>query len=369
MRTKLQLTWPKKYTPPAHASASLHLPSPEQLTQTNHFFLVDNLSLLHSLTQQIPETLDLIYIDPPFNTGRTFYRKRRKASKKQEVYQDRWNGLEDFLSMLYPRLHLMLRLLSPNGTLIVHTDHRFSHYVNTLLCELFDVEAPRNQIIWSYGGRGAKATANHFPRNHDTLLVFSKGKPFYQKQYREVRHPYSSLPTHIRIDEQGNAFKTSPPGDYSAQSLKRLEQEGRIYTTRNGNIRIKYFLEIRKKYVIEHKLLGDVWNDISDMMHQPPKERYGYPTQKPKALLRRILNAFCPPQGRIADFFSGSGTTLVVAAESGRSFLGCDQQPYALKCLEQRLQTLAPPPQWRIHRHLEDPAQDSHPPPTHPINP
>ncbi|MCB9640133.1 MAG: site-specific DNA-methyltransferase [Myxococcales bacterium] len=345
----ITLSWPDKEPPQPKETHIKHVSShPSASSESeNRLYMGDNLDTLHALLPTHAQKLDLIYIDPPFATGRIF---RTQGSKDTQAtaYKDTWPDLAAFLSMLYPRLFLMAQLLRPNGVFVIHTDARFSYYMGPLLLEIFGEDSLQNEIIWSYGGRGAKARSGQFPRNHDTLLVFCKGKPTYHRQYRNVSYPKDRLPRHIRLDEAGVPFKTSPRGDYTDESVAQLEKEGRIYRTRSGQVRIKYFLEHDKNNVIESKLVGDVWDDIPDMMHSAHAERSGYPTQKPLALLERLLSAFSEPQHLVADFFCGSGTTLLAAESLKRRWIGADQSPIALQTTQQRLLQRHPP----AHYHL-----------------
>jgi adenine-specific DNA-methyltransferase len=221
--------------------------------------------------------------------------------------------------------------------LYVHIDYRLVHYVYCLLGECFGLEAFKNDIVWSYGGRGAKSISGQFPRNHDVLLIFAKGEPTYNRVYKEVLYDISSLPSHIKLDADGMPFKTSPRGDYTDASVARLESEGRIYLTRNGSIRVKYYLERRGNQVVEKNLIGDVWDDIPDMMHAPRDERLDFPTQKPEKLLERVIEAASNPGNLVADFFCGSGTTLAVAEKLGRRWIGCDLSRWAIHVTRKRL--------------------------------
>jgi len=126
-------------------------------------------------------------------------------------------------------------------------------------------------------------------------------------------------------------------GDYTDESIVRLEKEGRVYRTNSGAIRIKYPLERRGDKVVEKSLVGDVWDDIPDMMHAPPDERVDYPTQKPEKLLRRVVEAASNPGDLVADFFCGSGTTLAVAEKLGRRWIGCDLGRWAIHVTRKRL--------------------------------
>ena len=144
----------------------------------------------------------------------------------------------------------------------------------------------------------------------------------------------------LRRDEVGRWFKTAPRGDYTDESVARLEAEGRIHRTRpragSGGIRIKYFLEERDGQVIEEVLVGDVWTDIPDAMHMGA-ERVGWPTQKPLALAERIIAAASNPGDIVLDAFCGSGTTLVAAARLGRRWIGIDASPEACAIARERI--------------------------------
>ena len=310
----------------------------------------DNLLVMGSLLEKFAGKIDLIYIDPPFATGTDFSVKTtvgessESLTKEQSVieekaYRDTWGyGLSSYLSMLTPRLGIMKELLSQRGTLCVHIDYRLVHYVHTILSELMDADSFRNDIIWSYGGRGAKAVSGQFARNHDVILVFAKStESIFNRAHGERQYNIKNLPSHIRLESDGRPFKTSPRGDYTDKSIARLEREGRIYRTSSGGIRIKYPLERRKDTVIEKTLIGDVWSDIPDMMHSPKKERLDYPTQKPERLLRRVLESYSNTDSLVADFFCGSGTTLAVAEKLGRRMIGCDLGRWAVHTTRKRL--------------------------------
>jgi adenine specific DNA methylase Mod len=309
----------------------------------------DNLLVMGSLLEKFAGKIDLIYIDPPFATGADFSFSapigdtgeavfKEQSVIEEKAYRDTWGrGIQSYLDMLFPRLRLMSDLLSERGSLYVHIDYRLVHYVFCLLAESMGVESFRNDIIWSYGGRGAKAISGQFPRNHDILLVFAKGDPTYNRVYQDVEYDLDSLPSHIKLEKDGTPFKTSPRGDYTDESVKRLEKEGRIYRTRNGGIRIKYHLERRGNKVIEKKLVGDVWDDVPDMMHAPKSERLDFPTQKPMKLLERVIEASSNPGDLVADFFCGSGTTLAVAEKLGRRWIGCDLGRWAIHVTRKRL--------------------------------
>ncbi|MCK6508664.1 site-specific DNA-methyltransferase [Myxococcota bacterium] len=348
--------------PSEPSDAALHVPP-------NALYHGDNLLALQHLRCSCAQKIDLIYLDPPFATGRIFRTRQTPSNAPTTAYRDTWSDKAQFLSMLYPRIYCMTELLSPKGVLIIHTDTRFSSYVATLLFEIMGEESLQNEIIWSYGGRGAKAHAGQFPRNHDTLLVFSKGTPTYHRQDRILRHPKTQLPKHILIDELGRPFKTSPRGDYTDQSIDRLALEGRIYYTRNRQIRIKYFLEHDKHHVLEPKQIGDVWDDIPDMMHCPRTERSGYPTQKPLALLERLLRAWSNEGDTIADLFCGSGTTLLAAQRLKRRWIGADQSDIAIQTTQHRLLQTPNCPTFHLYRLNEAAPSPEQPSPDPPVPP
>ena len=138
-------------------------------------------------------------------------------------------------------------------------------------------------------------------------------------------------------DEQGLWFKTSPRGDYTDASIAKLESQNRIYRTRNNKIRIKYFLDTHRGSVVEKLPIGDVWTDIPDAMHFSIAEQTGYATQKPEALLRRIITSCSSENDIVADFFCGSGTTLTVAEKLNRRWIGCDLGSLAIQTTKIRL--------------------------------
>jgi adenine specific DNA methylase Mod len=300
----------------------------------------DNLTVLKTLLEMKKEGglknsdlstgARLIYIDPPFSTNLTF-----RTKGKQKAYEDRIVGAE-FVEFLRKRLIILRELLSDNGTIFVHLDWKKAHYVKAVMDEVFGEENFLNDIIWSYGGRGAKAIAGQFSRNHDIILWYSKGgtrvfnQLFIEKRLRKGECGF-------KRDPEGRWFKTSPRGDYTDKSVEALEKEGRIYRTRSGSVRIKYFLKEQGDWIVEDKLVGDVWDDIPDAMHISEAEKTGYPTQKPEGLLARIILASTNPGDLVLDAFSGAGTTLAAAEKLGRNWIGIDCGMLAIETAEKRL--------------------------------
>lgn len=255
------------------------------------------------------------------------------------AYRDTWGGgLDTYLKWMFETLTFLRELLAESGSIYVHCDWRTSHYIKSNMDYHFGSDNFRNEIVWSYGGRGGKAISGQFPRNHDVVFLYTKGQSSqYNPVYEEVRYNIDALPSHIHIEDDGRPFTTSPRGNYTDDSIARLRAEGRIYVTRNGNIRIKYFLERRGNFVIEPKLLGDVWDTIPDMMHTPLEERLNYPTQKPESLLERIIKASSNPGDLVLDCFVGSGTTAAVAEKLGRRWIAADLGRFAISTTRKRL--------------------------------
>lgn len=252
----------------------------------------DNLDLLATLADGC---CDLIYVDPPFATGAV-----RATRGKAHRFDDRWTGgLKSFLAFMQPRLVEFRRVLAPHGTLYVHLDWRAAAYVRVLLDTIFGADNFLNEIIWHY--RTGGVSNRWFGRKHDTILVHAR---------QAGRHRFHLLREGIyrtdglKRDETGRPFKST--------------KKGRLYFNARG------------------PALTDVW-DIP-FLSTVSEERVGWPTQKPLALLDRIIRASSNPGDLVADFFCGSGTTLVAAARQGRRYLGCDLRPEAVALATKRLQ-------------------------------
>ena len=330
-------------------------------------FVRDNLEVMRGMNS---ESIDLIYLDPPFNKGQQW--SAPVGSKAAgAAFKDAWalddvkeewvdeieeanpalhhtitaagfthgDSMQGYLTYMAIRLLEMRRLLKTTGSIYLHCDSTASHYLKTLMDAVFGSDNFRNEIIWHYGGRGAKAIAKQFARNHDILLLYSNlfGKHTFERQYLARQFtPEEARQAGFRQDEQGRWFKTSPRGDYTDESIQRLESEDRIYRTRTGSIRIKYFLKQNAGKVVEDVLVGDTWSDIPDAMHIG-KERLGYPTQKPLALLERVIGASSNGDDVVLDPFCGCATTCVAAEKLGRQWVGIDLSEKAYDLVVQRL--------------------------------
>lgn len=261
----------------------------------------DNLPLLKSMPS---ESFQLIYIDPPFNTGREQTRQTRSSTpsesgrvgfqgKRYEQVVEKVlsydDSFADYWQFLEPRLEEAWRLLKPSGTLYLHLDYRESHYAKVLLDALFGRECFLNEIIWAYD-YGARSKSR-WPAKHDNILVYVKDPKNYYFDSTEVdREPYMA------------------PG---------------LVTKEKAEL---------------GKLPTDVW--WHTIVSPTGKEKTGYPTQKPEGILRRVISASSKPGDRVLDFFAGSGTTGAVAAKLGRTFTLIDANSESIATISQRLRAI-----------------------------
>lgn len=301
------LTWPSKSAPqPLDGkllTESILAPFSSADDQiVNRLILGDNLRVMWALMQEWEGKIDLIYADPPFFTNRGYpARIGRGEDSRQpedwelaEGYQDTWADLDEYLDMLYPRLTLMHRLLSPRGTLYLHLDWHANSYARILLDEIFGYDRMNNEIIWTYHGPSPIRSA--FNRKHDTLLFYTKSED-YTFEVDRVRIPYK--------DSTVDTFNSSDKAGF-----------GKTPDLERG------------------KVPEDWWYfPVVARLHS---ERTGYPTQKPESLLERIILASSNPGDLVADFFAGSGTTAGVAARLGRRFVAVDAQRRAVQTARAR---------------------------------
>ncbi len=223
-----------------------------------------------------PASIDLIYVDPPFFTG------KEQRGRDAVSFNDSWpGGLRDYLGWLVPRIEAMRALLKPSGSIYVHLDWHAVHYVKVEMDRIFGYNHFLNEIVWLYGLGGS--SARYWPRKHDTILWYAR--------------------------ERGQHFFEAARVPATSQRMK-----GRT------------------------KKAPDYW-DIP-ALNNMARERLGYPTQKPEALLERIVTSSAPDDGLVADFFCGAGTTLAVAARTNRRWFGCDESAEAVEITRNRLKAL-----------------------------
>lgn len=304
----------------------------------NRLVYGDNLLTMQALLAGDPQTglpslrgkVDLIYIDPPFDSKANYRTpitlpnasfSQRPTVIEQFAYADTWEeGTISYLKMIYPRLMLMKEMLSEKGSIYVHIDWHIGAYVKVVLDEIFGKENFRNEIIWKRGTvKGAKAVGNQFARNHDMILYYSKGNDYvYHTQYLPYSEEYIKQ-RYTKDDNDGRGPYTDQAiGTRSEDSLIEMEKDNRIFITSTGKRRVKYYLSEAKGIAMD-----DSWNDISEV-NSMAKENVGYATQKPEALLERIIKASSNEGDLVCDFFGGSGTTAAVAEKLGRRWITCD---------------------------------------------
>lgn len=302
--------------------------------------------------------LKLIYIDPPFAVGADFGFNieigGETAEKKQSIieeiaYRDTWGkGISSYLTMMYERLKLMHNLLAEDGSIYVHCDWRVSPYLKLILDDIFNPNFYKSEIIWKRST--AHSDSSGFANLHDTIFYFTKSDRYYFEQQYE---PYSEdyIKTYYRHKDDKGVFldrdlsaKGLSGGGYNytwkgkeglwrcpIETMKRYEDEGRIYYTSNDTPRFKQYLAEMKGTPLQ-----DIWTDIFAVNSQA-KERIDYPTQKPEALLERIIKASSNEGDLIADFFCGSGTTAAVAEKLGRKWITTDLGRFSVHTARKRL--------------------------------
>ena len=261
----------------------------------------DALSALAGL-RAAGERFDLVYVDPPFATGT----RRRGAAGS---FADR-AGVDPHVDWLRPRLAQLHRVLKPSGSLFVHLDWRTVHHVKVALDGIFGGERFVNEIVWCYsvGGKSPRA----FGRKHDTILWYARtaAYAFYPDQVRIARRSGSHM--RVVLDADGRPVQ-----------LKRDPRSGKLYG---------YPVHLGK-------VPEDYWVDI-ETLNRSDRQRTGYPTQKPEALIERIIAATTQPGDLVADFFCGAGTTPAVAARLGRRYLAVDVSEEAIRITRKRLAAL-----------------------------
>lgn len=305
-----ELIWPGKYTAdgrrrrPSCAPARLrHLEEVAGEGAPGRLLRGDNLAVMERLLEDEAGSLDLIVIDPPFGTGLDFH--YRAAGQRVRAYSDREKvGPGAYLSGMHARLERMRALLNDRGSIYVHVDHRAAPAMRFVLDEVFGADSFVNEIVWFYKTGGMPERLG-FGRKHDTILFYVKDRAkahwFPQKERSYLMHRYGF--SNVAIHEDGR-------GRYTLVNCR------------------------------------DVF-DIPALRGNQP-ERVDYPTQKPEALLARMILASSPPGGLVADFYCGSGTALVAAARAGRRWLGCDAEAWAINTARKRLARLPQPPAFAI---------------------
>lgn len=258
------------------------------------------------------ECIDLIYIDPPFFSNK-HYEVLWNDGYELRAFEDRWKGgINHYIEWMKDRMEECYRVLKKTGSLYLHCDWHASHYLKVMMDDILGRRNFRNEIVWHYG---AKASQKYpaFQRKHDTILFFSKGKKF---TFNRLLQEYSKA----TLAERKTRFKYE-------------DEKGRYrLTTRRDSSGEKYRAKV---YLHKGVFMDDVWD--LPIINATSKERLGYPTQKPEALLERIINASSNPNDLVLDPMCGCGTTMVASHKLGRRFIGIDVSPTACKLMKKRM--------------------------------
>lgn len=305
----------------------------------NKIFWGDNLQVMSHLLKEFRGKVDLIYIDPPFDS-KADYKKRIKlkngsavsdqSSFEDKQYGDIWSN-DEYLQFMFERVVLLRELLNAKGSIYIHCDWRKSHQLKIICDEVFGPSNFRNEIRWRRQPvRGAKARGGQYARNSDYILFYSKSDDWI---WNGAFKPYDEnfIKTKFRPDQNGRLFRDCDLGDYSEESIAEFERQGKIYYTSTGNKRLIRYLDEERG-----ESLGDMWVDIPEV-NAMAEERLEYPTQKPEHLLERIIKASSSAESIVFDCFMGSGTTQGVAMKLGRRFIGADINLGSIQTTTKRL--------------------------------
>ncbi|MBK9498721.1 MAG: site-specific DNA-methyltransferase [Leptospiraceae bacterium] len=330
----------------------------------NQIFWGDNLQVMSHLLKKYRGKVDLIYIDPPFDSKADYKKKIQLKGKQvtndstafeEKQYTDIWSN-DEYLQFMYERLILMRELLSDTGVLCFHIDYRKGHYIRCILDEIFGNENLINEIIWKRR-TGILNQSRKFGNSTDSIYAYSKNSERYK--FNQIYIPYDLEDPYIKskfvYEENGRRYRlhaiTSPSyspslvyeykgykspengWSFSLETMKKWEEEDKLYFPKDKNQRIQ-----RKQFLdeMEGKPVQSLWDDIRPINSQS-KVDTKYPTQKPEELLERIIKTFSELGDLVFDCFMGSGTTQAVAMKLGRRFIGADINLGAIQTTTKRL--------------------------------
>jgi DNA modification methylase len=341
------------------------------LLDTRVIYCGDNLEQLKKLPDG---SIDLIYIDPPFNSNRN-YEVFWGETKEKRSFEDRHESTQAYIEFMRPRCVEMARVLKKTGSFYYHCDWHASHYVKVMLDQIFGEDNFINEVVWKRSGshNDSKQGSKHYGRTHDVLLFYCGGSDDYTWNQQYVPLDESYIQSHYsQRDDQGRAFQWTDlraPGGaapakgnphykvlgvdgywrYTQEKMEQFIREGRVAIPPSGNVpRYKRFLTESKGLPV-----GSMWDDINPINSQA-KESLGYPTQKPLPLLERIIKTSSNANDIVLDAFCGCGTALVAAQNLGRQWIGIDVSPTACRVMAKRLRDVCRLPEdeklWRIGR-------------------
>ena len=322
---------------------------PSALIDTRVIYCGDNLDQLRKFPAVC---VDLIYIDPPFNSNRN-YEVFWGETKEKRAFEDRHASTQAYIDYMRPRCVELHRVLKKTGSFYHHCDDHASHYVQQMLDQIFGANQFLNEIIWKR--TGARSDAKRWNQLHDTILVYTKSGDYtwnaqfdeYSEDYIATKYRYQDKDGRLyRLDNmtspnprpnmmyEWKGFPSPPKGwRYSRETMAELDAQGRIHYPDDNTKRPQL-----KRYLDEmHGIpMGSVWTDI-DPINSQALERLGYPTQKPLALLERIVKASSKENDIVLDAFCGCGTALVAAQNLKRQWIGIDYSPTACRVMAKRL--------------------------------
>jgi adenine-specific DNA-methyltransferase len=319
----------------------------------NRLIWGDKKYVLPSLLPEFAGKINLAYIDPPFDTGADFSIRtiipesghqftKEPSILEQKAYRDTWgvslderqrgiSSVDRYSRWLHEALIVTRELLAEDGSILVHCDYHVGQYIKCILDEVFGMASFRNEIIWkSQSPSGRKVFARQLPFTHENIFWFSKSDKFtFESQWRPYDDAY--VASRFNKEDRRGRYKDYEIEGFSEEKLNALRAEDRLIVTPGGKLRLKQYLHESKGVMID-----SVWVDIPPVNSQA-REDTGYGTQKPEALLERILK-MCSSEGDlIFDCFLGSGTTAVVAEKLGRRWIGCDLGRFAVHTARKRL--------------------------------
>ncbi len=334
---------------------------------TNTLYYGDNLEVLRK--HLADESIDLIYLDPPFNSNRDYnllFKEQtgEPAQAQIKAFTDTWqwseraytefcetcpmpqlvslvqgfvntlgrNDLTAYLVMMAPRLVELHRVLKPTGSLYLHCDPTASHYLKVMLDVIFGARNFKNEIVWKRdpAGKGGKRVSRQWPRDIDIILFYSKtDQHIFHQQYAPLTEEQKRA---YRYEDERGRYKAVQRGNYSDAMWEKFRAEGRIHVSETGKEYLKYYLDEARATI------GSVWGDIPGFgTRTASAERLGYPTQKPLALLERIIQASSHEGDIVLDPFCGCGTAVVAAQKLNRRWIGIDITHLAIALIKYRL--------------------------------
>ncbi|MDO8368097.1 MAG: site-specific DNA-methyltransferase [Saprospiraceae bacterium] len=313
----------------------------------NQIFWGDNLQVMSHLLKKYRGQVKLIYIDPPFDS-KADYKKRitvrgqsvanDQTTFEEKQYTDIWTN-DEYLQFMYERLILLRELLSEDGSIYVHCDSHKSHYLRAILDEIFGNSNFLSEVIWQRSTTvgSSKAIAKRFPTLTDTILVYVKHSEnyFFNKLYTPPSEEYKAR---FKEKDDYGYFYWNTLASYSEETFENLKKQGRVRWSDGAKFpQYKTYLHELKGNVV-----SNIWSDIN-MLNPMAEERQStnYPTQKPEALLERILLSSTSTSDLVFDCFMGSGTTQAAAIKLGRRFLGADINLGAVQTTTKRLLGIA----------------------------